>query len=112
MRGTEAPPNTTRTSQNGYQYTKVGSEWRLTHHLIAEERLGRRINPETERVIFVDKDRANLSPSNVKVVPKGKTSVKRRIAAIEARIAELEAQKAELEKELNDGQATRASQAS
>lgn len=100
MRGTEAPNNTTRISKNRYSYTKVGSDWRLTHHLIAEKKLGRKIDSETERVIFIDKDRTNLSPDNIKVVPKGKSSLLRRIATIEARIVELEGQKYQLEREL------------
>lgn len=103
MRGTESPEETTRIAKNGYHYKKVGGRWRLTHHLIAEETLGRPIDTENERVVFIDKDRNNLTPSNIQVFPKGKTTVRKRIAAIEARIIELEAQKYKLERELDGG---------
>lgn len=101
MRGELAPIGSTRVSANGYHYTKTGqpSDWRLTHHIIAEQKLGRPLNGN-ERVIFGDKGKTCLEPANIKVVPKGKGSLRRRIANIEARISELEAQKAELEEEL------------
>lgn len=104
MRGTESEEGATRVAKNGYHYTKVGYKWRLTHHLIAEKALGRGVDTETERVVFIDKNRTNLDPSNVQVVPKGKTTIRRRIALIEARIIELEGQKYQLERELSDSE--------
>jgi hypothetical protein len=59
----------TYTSKNGYHYTRVDGKWRLTHHLIAEEKLGRPLHRE-ERVSFKDRDRTNLAPDNLKVSPK------------------------------------------
>jgi hypothetical protein len=101
MRGQLADDNTTRVSKNGYHYTKTPDKgWQLTHHLIAEETLGRPINKGRERVVFGPGGKTDLSPENIKVVPAGKGSTRRRIAAIEARIDELQAEKLELEREL------------
>lgn len=55
----------TRIAPNGYHYTYVaGTGWRLTHHIIAEEKYGRKIQPDVT-VRFVDGDRTNLSPDNI-----------------------------------------------
>lgn len=102
-RGKVSPLGATMVSDNGYHYTKVmhqgSAKWRLTHHIVAERILGRALT-EADRVEFIDKDRKNLSPKNIRVVPKGKASVRRRLAQITARIQELEAEKAELESSL------------
>jgi len=85
-----------RVAQNGYRYTKVKNDgpnqWRLTHHLRAEEALGRTIDSSVERVLFIDGDRTNLSYDNLKVVPKGQGPLTKRRAEIEDRIRELTAQ--------------------
>lgn len=86
----------TRIAQNGYSYTKVSDikgekQWRLTHHLRAEKKLGRPIDSSIERVMFIDGDRTNLKPDNIKVVPKGKGPLTRRRAELEDRIRELQA---------------------
>lgn len=85
-----------RISQNGYSYTKVSTEgpnqWRLTHHIRAEEKLGRPVDTSVERVIFIDGDRTNLHYDNIKVVAKGKGPLTRRRADLEDRIRELQAQ--------------------
>ncbi len=96
-RGAAAKEGDTRIAKNGYHYTRTAIEWRLTHHIIAEEKYGRKVNTEKERVVFVDGKRDNLIPSNIEIREQGKTSTKRRIAQIEARILELEAEKAYLE---------------
>lgn len=104
MRGSKAEVGATRVSANGYHYTKVerdGKEfWMLTHHIVAETKLGRPIR-EDERVVFIGSKR-DLSPSNVKVVEKGKGSQRRRLAQIEARIKELEAERDQLLKEMGE----------
>jgi hypothetical protein len=93
---TPAKLGSIRIAQNGYKYTKVAmsgpDQWRLTHHIRAEEKLGRPINTDVERVFFIDGDRTNLAYSNLKVEPKGKGSLKRREAVLEDRIRELTAQ--------------------
>jgi HNH endonuclease len=94
-RGQASKPGDTRTAPNGYHYTRTEKEWRLTHHLIAEQVLGRNL-AEDERVTFKDKDRKNLNPANIVVSKVGRGSARRRIAQIDARIAELQAQKDEL----------------
>lgn len=91
-----AAVGSTRRAQNGYSYTKVKNEgpnqWRLTHHMIAEKNLGRPIDTSVERVVFVDGDRWNLKPENIKVVPKGQGPLTKRRADLEDRIRELKAQ--------------------
>jgi hypothetical protein len=102
-RGVAAKDGDTNVSANGYHYTRQNGKFRLTHHIIAEEKLGRPINTETEVVRFKDKDKTNLSPDNIEAIPKGTTSVRARLARVEAQIAELTAQRdlllAELGKE-------------
>jgi hypothetical protein len=87
-----AADGTVRVSTNGYSYTKSEGKWRLTHHLIAEAKLGRALAPG-ERVEFKDKDRENLSPENILVRVKGEGSITRRIAVIDDRIRELQAER-------------------
>ena len=88
----------TRVSQNGYHYTKVAeSKWRLTHHIVAEKRYGRKIR-EGERVTFKDKDRTNLKPDNIEIVSsKNKKSNAALLARLYAKRDDLNAQIAELE---------------
>lgn len=100
-RGKASKPGDTRTAANGYHYTRTEHNWRLTHHIIAEQELGRALK-EDERVEFVDRDRSNLSPGNIVVRQKGRGSTRRRIAQIDARIAELQAQRDELARGLDD----------
>lgn len=84
-------------SQNGYTYVRVKGLWKLKHHIIAEEaRGGRRINTETERVIFKDRNRNNFDPDNIEVVLKQTPSKAARKARLEARIQEMQAQLDEL----------------
>lgn len=98
-RGQAARPGDTRVAQNGYHYTRTATKWRLTHHIVAEQTLGRSLHEE-ERVEFIDGDRKNRNPNNLRVVAKGRGSVRRKIAQLQARIDELQAQKAELEASL------------
>lgn len=79
-------------SANGYHYTRTKTAWRLTHHLIAEQKLGRAIDRETELVAFKDKDRNNFDPDNIIVKVKHKQSANRKRARLEARIADLQAE--------------------
>lgn len=69
MRGKPSKPGDTRVSLNGYHYTRTETRWELTHRLIAEKKLGRKLT-EIERVRFVDNDRSNLDPSNIEVYTK------------------------------------------
>lgn len=99
-RGGKANVGDTRVAANGYHYTRCEEGWRLTHHLIMEETLGRRLEPD-ERVIFVDGKRSNLAASNIETREKSRGSIRRRKANIEARIAELQAELAEINEELS-----------
>jgi hypothetical protein len=100
-RGQTAEVNATRTSQNGYHYTKTDKGWRLTHHLTAEKKLGRPLE-EDEIVKFVDKKfkRDPYNPAGVVVIRKKTTSLRRRKAAIEARLDELKAELDYINKQL------------
>lgn len=104
-RGKAVEVGATRVSQNGYHYTKVAlngtdkAAWKLTHHIIAEKKIGRSIR-EDERVVFRNGKKRDLSPKNIEVREKGRGSVRRRKAQLEARIAELQAELTEINKEL------------
>jgi hypothetical protein len=91
-RGRNAEIGDKSTAANGYHYVRCASGWRLEHHVIAEETLGRAIDTGTDRVIFKDGDRDNLNPTNIIVKDKGVTSNKTRKARLKARIAELQAE--------------------
>lgn len=93
-RGKPSQDGDTYTSANGYHYTKVDGKHRLTHHIIAERQLGRPIAHD-ETVSFVDGNRENLSPDNIKV-SKRKTSLRGRIAALESKKMEIEGELANL----------------
>lgn len=91
-RGNAAEEGAESTAANGYHYIKLDGKWRLKHHIIAETSLGRSIDTKTERVIFIDGDRHNLDPDNIKVVAKGIKSNATKIARIRSRIADLQAE--------------------
>ena len=84
------------TAQNGYHYVRVKGIWRLKHHIIAEEKLRRRINTSKERVIFIDRNRNNLDPNNIQVEPKRMESLPAKRARLEAKRDEIQAQLDEL----------------
>ena len=95
MRGQKSPIGSTRTAPNGYHYTKTAEfTWRLTHHIVMEEKLGRDLMAH-ERVFFVDGIRSNLDPDNllIREIVGGK---KKKIAELTAKISHLEAQLAHL----------------
>lgn len=95
MRGQTAKVGDTRVSKNGYHYTKCATKWRLTHHIIAEQKLGR-VLKENERVIFGEGGKRDLSPDNVLIIEKGSGTIARERARLAARIQELTAQLNEL----------------
>lgn len=90
-RGSVAQDGATMTSKNGYHYTKQNGKWRLTHHIVAEEKLGRSLHAD-ERVSFLNGNKRDLHPDNLLVTVKGKASVRQRIARLESRISELQAE--------------------
>lgn len=105
MRGSKSEPGDTRVAKNGYHYTRTEEKWELTHHIVAEKKLGRPLK-DTERVVFVDGDRTNLEPDNLEVRPKVTSSLRKKEANLVARIAELEAQlatvRAQIKKNLGE----------
>lgn len=98
-RGQAAKIGDTHVNANGYHNTRTDTGWRLTHHIIAEKKLGRPLDG-SEMVKFVDGDRSNLSPSNIEVIKKNKTSLRRRKALLEAKIEEMQAELNEINQEL------------
>lgn len=101
MRGQKSDVGDTRVAPNGYHYTRTKEGWKLTHRLVAESKLGRSLGDD-ERVTFVDGDRANLDPNNLRVSKVRSGSLERRKARIEARIEELQAELREINKELEN----------
>lgn len=99
-RGARANEGDTRVSANGYHYTRTKDRWRLTHHILAEQSLGRPLR-EDEGVFFHDGKRENLLPANIGVRDKGRGSLRRRLATVEDRIRELNAEADEIRRELS-----------
>jgi hypothetical protein len=97
-RGTQGREGATRVAPNGYHYTRTKSKWRLTHHLVVEESLGRPLKPK-ERVYFIDGDRNNLDPDNL-LVKEAVNTKEKRIRDLEARIARDRAELRELKNEV------------
>lgn len=87
-------------NKNGYHHTRTEDGWRLTHHLVAEEKiLGRMLRPG-EQVRFKDGDRTNLHPENLEVIFTKTSSIRRRLARIESQLQDLQAEKEDLEEQL------------
>lgn len=99
MRGQKSDEGSTRIAPNGYHYSKEGGQWRLTHHILAEKKLGRPLM-SWERVKFVDGNRRHLDPKNLIVVDKGGITPEQKIALLEARINQWIAIKTEIEDEM------------
>ena len=91
-RGQVSAAGEERVAQNGYHYVRTGNGWRLKHHIVAEEKLGRPLKP-SETACFADKDRTNFNPKNIVIKTKGASSINKRIAVIEATVKELLAER-------------------
>ena len=85
MRGQKSDEGSTRTAPNGYHYTKEQGKWRLTHHILAEKKLGRPLM-SWERVKFLDGDRRHLDPKNLAVVDRAGITPEQKIAKLEMEI--------------------------
>jgi hypothetical protein len=86
-------------AKNNYHYTRTEEKWRLTHHLIAEEKLGRPLH-EDERVVFRDRDRTNLNPDNIEVRRRTTTTLRKKRAQLSARAEEIAAKIAAIDQEI------------
>jgi|SRR5262252_9499320 len=91
MRGQRSKVGDTRTSPNGYHYTRTEKGWVTTHTIIMEKSLGRKLEAN-ERVRFKDGNKRNLSPSNLEVRVIQPGSRERRIAQLRTRIEDMQAQ--------------------
>jgi len=94
-RGQKAEVGATRIAPNGYHYTKSDEyNWRLTHHIVMEEKLGRSLLAH-ERVLFMDGDRSNIEEDNLEVretkggVNAKKIEIRTKIAYLEAQLRDL-----------------------
>lgn len=102
-RGANAPVGAERVSQNGYHYTKTPEGWVLTHRKVAEEELLKRpLNPN-ERVVFINGNKMDIRPENLKVttIQTDLGKLKKRRNDIQARIEELQGQLADLDEEIH-----------
>jgi hypothetical protein len=97
-RGKAAEVGATRVAQNGYHYTKVPGDWRLTHHITAEKKIGRPLN-ENEMVKIIDKKKP-YDPDNVEIIVKRTSSLRKRKAVLEAKISDLQGELASVNKQL------------
>jgi len=90
-RGVRSNVGDTRVAPNGYHYTRTGEGWQLTHRVMAERDLGRRLL-SNERIRFLDRDRANLNPSNIEVYTTKEKTVAAKKAVLESKIEDLQAE--------------------
>jgi hypothetical protein len=96
-RGKKAATGEERVAPNGYHYIKTKDGWRLKHHILAEEALGRPLK-DSERVSFKDNDRTNFDPENLQVRKQRNRKADRakflrnRIHIAQEELAELEAE--------------------
>lgn len=95
-----SPDGATRLAPNGYHYTKKDGEWRLTHHILAEENIGEPLDTKKYMARFRNGDRTDLRPSNIVVSLKKGVSVPKKLAILYAKRDDILAEIAELENEL------------
>ena len=110
-RGKTSEIGDTRVAANGYHYTKVGTDhecnapnngWMLTHHLTAEQLLGRHLRDD-EMVQFIEPKfkREPENPEGIRVIKKRSSSLRKRMAILEDRIREDTAELNSIKKQLN-----------
>jgi hypothetical protein len=99
-RGQKAKEGDTMVNALGYHNTRTRDGWRLTHHLVAERKLGRPLRDEIVR--FKDGDKRNLDPGNIEVLAKNKQSVRRRKARLEANLVDIVMQLIAVNEELGE----------
>jgi hypothetical protein len=113
MGGKHQPVGSTRVAPNGYHYTKVSdlparklspgqSNWRLTHHIVAEEKILKRPLLPDERVVFVNKNnRLDLRAENIRVEKKKGKTREAAVAALRAKYEDIRAQLIEMGEEVS-----------
>jgi HNH endonuclease len=91
MRGQQSSIGDERVAPNGYHYVRTKEGWRLKHHVAVETRLGRHLRKD-EMVYFIDGDKTNFDPANLRVKVKGVRPLNTRIAQLQALIADKQAE--------------------
>lgn len=98
-RGQKSEVGDTRWSPNNYHYTRTEEKWELTHKLVIEKHLGRKLLPN-ERVRYKDNNKKNYNdPDNLQVYVVKQASNQKRRATLEAKLAEIQAELDALDKE-------------
>ena len=100
-RGMKAQPGDTRLAKNGYHYTRTEEVWELTHRIILEGLMERKIRSD-ERVRFLDGDRSNLGAENLEVYYVRKASSQTKIARLESKKDDIIAELNELYAEIGE----------
>lgn len=95
-RGKNAVDGEERVAPNGYHYLKQNGQWRLKHHVVAEDKVLGRPLRKNERVYFRDTNRANLDPSNL-IVRQTRNGKEQKIERIKKQILLLQEELEELE---------------
>lgn len=102
-RGKGVATGSERTNKNGYVYVKVEKDgkfiWVSKHYIIAEQMLGRPLAKD-ERVAFIG-SRRNLDPSNIRVLKKGGSTLKRQLLKVNEQMAILELKQRALEEKIS-----------
>ncbi len=98
-RGKIAEIGATRIAPNGYHYTKDKRGWILTGRLVMEQQLGRELK-SNERVRFIDGNRTNYNPENLRVFLTKDKSPSRRLAELYTKLEEVKEDIRTLEQEL------------
>lgn len=93
-RGSAAKVGDTFVNANGYHHTRMETGWVLTHRLLMEKKLRRKLR-KNEMVRFKDGNKSNVTIENLELIQK-KSHPNRRIATLEAKIMELESELASL----------------
>jgi hypothetical protein len=88
VKGRKVDIGTITVTDDGYSVIKTEGGWELVHRLVASEKLGRKLHP-SERVYFVDGDRANLDPENIAIAKKGVSDKVRRYQKLRERMDDL-----------------------
>lgn len=100
-RGRASKVGDTRTSPNGYHYTRTPDGWELTGRIIGAQIMGRKLTSD-ERIKYKDNNRLNNTPENIEVYTKKPSSAATQKAKLEAKMEDIRAQIEQLEAKLSE----------